>query len=575
MKTIFKVVAGESPPPSNYIRGLDNGSFTCLSSLCRHLIRAGKRREVLTALSIFRRLKVEPVFTDKLISSVVTPFTGEKAKFDFRLFGIIARQVIPVPSRKEEWMTLTDNKFVAKRLWCGYNIKSSPILWSSKNGPNGQSLHTIEQDLNALQADKKVFDSVSKAWKYFGLNFDRMVSEVKPKKTKSYHSKLAAIQAPACKTRIVALGDYFTQVPLAFVHQKCMNVLRSLKSDGTKSHRQCATRLGIGSENRRFVSIDISSATDRFPLFLQVPIIEIMFPGLGEIWGALVSSRQFFTPKGFVQYAVGQPMGFLSSWPAFALSNHILARMACYNAGFRGKDGFAKPMYRLVGDDIVFVRTEAAQEYRKLLSILGVGYTMPEFKDKGSFEFCKRYYYRGQDVSPVTADLGVADIRVIPGLAALEGIKIPPTKLGKLFWKQRNWKIFAFNPTSSLGNHWGYTQDEFSLVYQEISAASLQSWVREGLNGAVPKVPLDLKGTWLSKRVLPLVDYWRKQATYAMCYTPKEFLVSEEYKFFKCRYTPQGRFLYRSSSVSKVPGNFQFRKIGETWARLTNRKKGP
>jgi len=78
MKTIFKVVAGESPPPSNYIRGLDNNTFTCLSSLCRHLIRAGKRREVLTALSIFRRLKVEPVLTDKLISSVITPFTGKR-----------------------------------------------------------------------------------------------------------------------------------------------------------------------------------------------------------------------------------------------------------------------------------------------------------------------------------------------------------------------------------------------------------------------------------------------------------------------------------------------------------------
>jgi len=152
----------------------------------------------------------------------------------------------------------------------------------------------MEKDLCALQADRKVFENVSNAWKYFKLDFDRMVSEVKPKKTRSYHSKLVAIQAPACKTRIVALGDYFTQVPLAFVHQKCMEVLRSLKSDGTKSHRQCATRLGNGSRERRFVSIDISSATDRFPLFLQVPLIEIMFPGLGEIWGKLVSSRQIF-----------------------------------------------------------------------------------------------------------------------------------------------------------------------------------------------------------------------------------------------------------------------------------------
>lgn len=83
----------------------------------------------------------------------------------------------------------------------------------------------------------------------------------------------------------------------------------------------------------KFWSFDLSAATDRLPVSVQVRILNHLFgDGFGDDWRSLLVDRDYevpIPPKGvevprglihninthgvYVRYAVGQPMGALSS----------------------------------------------------------------------------------------------------------------------------------------------------------------------------------------------------------------------------------------------------------------------
>lgn len=77
-----------------------------------------------------------------------------------------------------------------------------------------------------------------------------------------------------------------------------------------------------------FYCYDLSAATDRLPCSLQAHILDYLLGGsMGHFWRILLTERDYYLPKysvksGYkrsgrpvssVKYAVGQPMGALSS----------------------------------------------------------------------------------------------------------------------------------------------------------------------------------------------------------------------------------------------------------------------
>lgn len=66
-------------------------------------------------------------------------------------------------------------------------------------------------------------------------------------------------------------------------------------------------------------SYDLSSATDRLPIQLQIHLLSWIYPGLGENWAALLINRSYQVPsranlkKQNVFYKCGQPMGAILS----------------------------------------------------------------------------------------------------------------------------------------------------------------------------------------------------------------------------------------------------------------------
>jgi len=79
--------------------------------------------------------------------------------------------------------------------------------------------------------------------------------------------------------------------------------------------------------------LDLSAATDRFPISLQVKLIRNIFNHDVAInWYNILINRvyTYLPPKGskdepkHLKYAVGQPMGAYSSWATFTLSHHLV-----------------------------------------------------------------------------------------------------------------------------------------------------------------------------------------------------------------------------------------------------------
>lgn len=78
--------------------------------------------------------------------------------------------------------------------------------------------------------------------------------------------RLAYFSDKEGKTRVVALVDYWTQTALRPFHEDLMKILGGLSADCT--HDQNKFVHGLASRSF-YASIDLSNATDRFPLSLQ------------------------------------------------------------------------------------------------------------------------------------------------------------------------------------------------------------------------------------------------------------------------------------------------------------------
>jgi hypothetical protein len=224
---------------------------------------------------------------------------------------------------------------------------------------------------------------------------------------------------PAGKIRVFAMVDSITQCVMKPLHDFLFSILRKLETDGTFDQIRPAQRL-INLGFKSFWSLDLSSATDRFPLALQQALLSVLIgPRLARLWASILVERYYLTPRSPpgvegpeadtpLVYGAGQPMGALTSWAAFSLTHHCLVQYAAYRALRR--HGFFKD-YALLGDDIVIANGEVALVYQTLLLEIGVEYGLAKslISSTGSFEFAKRTFARGKDVSGISLlALGIA-----------------------------------------------------------------------------------------------------------------------------------------------------------------------
>lgn len=186
--------------------------------------------------------------------------------------------------------------------------------------------------------------------------------------------KVSFIQEPGYKLRAVANPNLMVQVALRPLQQVIWELLRHMPEDATFDQEAgVLTVLGWLQEGETVHSVDLSDATNVFPLELQMSLLKLALTDgswsehLSLFHHASTGRWAYKDPltgrSSCIQWKKGQPLGLAPSFGAFAYAHHFVARLAKKRAGSGD--------YRLLGDDIVIVGDDMVREYRVLLNQLG------------------------------------------------------------------------------------------------------------------------------------------------------------------------------------------------------------
>lgn len=192
--------------------------------------------------------------------------------------------------------------------------------------------------------------------------------------------KIVVLQERGAKARVIAMSSAAAQVALYPLHQMLDRILRDLPTDCTHDQesgaRWAQSKL---AEGQTVYSVDLSGATDNFPISLQLGLLE----GLGlreeaELLKSLSKGQWMLDDKllqvagkhGFldaVSYTKGQPQGLYSSFPLFALTHNLLVTALCDKFRIVPEESF-----RVLGDDIVISNDKLHRAYRDFMARSGV-----------------------------------------------------------------------------------------------------------------------------------------------------------------------------------------------------------
>jgi len=298
------------------------------------------------------------------------------------------------------------------RFVSNYNLKSAIPKWdndlhyiSNKSSPFGKAtlsgLYGLFYMLNVATTPINYMSNL------LGNRFDKVLKPVLELvytdhrsfvhlKTPKSPGKLSIVEDPELKRRIIAMVDYYSQWLLRPIHDCLLKLLTHFPCDRTFTQDPFHQwEKGLGNS---FWSLDLTAATDRFPIFLQEKLLSKIFDeNLSSNWKGLLIDRDYETPEGnSIRYSVGQPMGAYSSWAAFTITHHLVVQWAAYIS--TGKDNFKN--YIILGDDIVIRNDKVARRYIKIMNKLGVDISMQKTHVSiNTYEFAKRWIHQGKEVS--------------------------------------------------------------------------------------------------------------------------------------------------------------------------------
>lgn len=216
---------------------------------------------VLTLLISFRAMIIPPVLKTK---SITAPFNGNsetlpiyEVKEGFKALGIsLPRKLIP-----GDLLNI---------------VKSSPGgVFSTLHAPM-DALVFSRQARHLLEPFKVLSDYSGSLLYYDLLRESRLADILMVNKNRHYIGKLSRKLEAAGKVRLFAMVDVWTQSILKPYHNEIFNVLKCIVTDGTFDQDKPIKALQKVLKNRpndQYVaSFDLSSATDRLPIKLQMQV---------------------------------------------------------------------------------------------------------------------------------------------------------------------------------------------------------------------------------------------------------------------------------------------------------------
>lgn len=380
----------------------------------------------------------------------------------------------PSPSQTKLASTTSEALRYRRGFWRSLGLWQKPsevkFSWSqfhmsTKSGPNGHALWHWWLDWLALPSSLKelissfggppaeqhgdslgkIMDLYEKTSSYMSdvwmQIFTPKTSKNKPRRGKIevFFRAITAIPDKEGKTRVIAIGDYFSQTVLKPFHNSLFKVLRRISQDCTFDQGSFRSKMDDYRDRNlikgSYHSIDLTAATDRFPIEFICAVLCGYYPkDTIAQWREIMVGYPFTwkgsgMPQGDIKYSVGNPMGFYSSWNSFAVAHHFVVYMACCRLGIRWKDA----PYVLLGDDIVIAHDDIAREYKAIIHDLGVECsTWKTHVSEHTYEFAKRWIHHDQEISPFSL-AGLFEVRqrynlFVNFLLQLESKSWNPTK---------------------------------------------------------------------------------------------------------------------------------------------------
>lgn len=191
----------------------------------------------------------------------------------------------------------------------------------------------------------------------------------------AYVGTLGYTQESGGKLRVFASPHLVWQAIFEPLKLLLMDTLRTIPQDCTHNQQQGADwaqeqlKKGV-----RLHSLDLSNATDLFPLSLQLETLtELCVPDTLIRIFERVASGSWKVPKAIrehgypveVRWERGQPLGLAPSFPLFALTHHMLVYGICTVFGID------PDCYRILGDDIVIGNDTVARHYVSVMEEMG------------------------------------------------------------------------------------------------------------------------------------------------------------------------------------------------------------
>jgi hypothetical protein len=137
----------------------------------------------------------------------------------------------------------------------------------------------------------------------------------------------------------------------------------------------------------------MTAFTDRFPAKLEEAVVSAAYgEQVGKMWRTVTTHRTFFNEKvGGVRYAVGNPMGLLSSWAVSTFTHHVIKSWCAHKCGLGNGRNYR---YLILGDDTLDSNKQVYEMYIKTITDLGVSISTSKctVSESGYAEFAKRLF---------------------------------------------------------------------------------------------------------------------------------------------------------------------------------------
>lgn len=115
-------------------------------------------------------------------------------------------------------------------------------------------------------------------------------------------------------------------------------------------------------QGKRAHAVDLSSATDHFPLSVQLTVLRALIAQREHVdLFEDLSRATWTTPFGDIRWTKGQPMGLYPSFASFALTHGLL--LATLSGGTWGK-------FFVLGDDVVILDENLSMLYKRALELI-------------------------------------------------------------------------------------------------------------------------------------------------------------------------------------------------------------